>query len=894
MTNINKSCSPENSLIDYFIIIGDHNYFNNTRSNTEGNYKPVINSFKPAILNYIPSVYCKKPKIDEDLLIKLIFSTNFDEFNKNERLNNRDKLFSRKNIILSLKQRYKDGRVFNNYIFGYVFKHKNFIYPQAFCIISEYPYFQFFRSFTEGIEKAIQGYDFEIPLEISLYNMINYIPPSINSSINIQSIPKKDISFDLTKNLPDYKSGWDSNGQQKKVTNYLLHQTYCFPYFDFNITEIIKIISPELLTKIIIFNYLEINMVFFSENQETLNYSLYVLSKLLYPFDDIPYYDGIYSISRDDFIKGNGRIQSESKIYGVNSEYEESILQYIRAQSCFIVDIEKQKMIFIENNSTSESIKVFQIYDYVTKILDYLSNQKNKNKKQNKEEIFSKSKFLFPSIEKLLSHLQEIEKKLDKKEEINCFEKIPNKTIFDGNTKFQNYFLTFHLELLSNFYSFFKLKSNCDNILKYYDKVQLTVNRYYIEVEENYEEFEFQEILFYDLLKRTSKMDHVMNNVFNENGIDQNKIISFSFFEVFIKNLFSKYSKGDENYYLIMKDYFHNSNLVKSTVNFAKFHIFYEKNFKKWVEFGINSHDLSVINDNYFYYDLNEKIIQKYSYYLNNLSINQIKDLFPFLKNFNKNNNTFCRFSFSFYLLKSQLLKTNEINGFIFANILILSSMLISIDGIETLISSLFNSDLINSIYYENIICLFISIYYKLIKKANDSKKQKLIKIARIYIDYLTKKNTLPTQKVLSEINDICTQESKISEILHKNKNKEDILPSNYSKKYKIDFVESKNNFEEVKKKIVTYIKNKTYIFKEMEQFLFNISINNKKIKGITLLSPLDLLNVSNALLEEFQEKSSYQNELMIQSISNIFFYLEVFTEFNVINCECLETVLSN
>ena len=287
MTNINKSCSPENSLIDYFIIIGDHNYFNNTRSNTEGNYKPVINSFKPAILNYIPSVYCKKPKIDEDLLIKLIFSTNFDEFNKNERLNNRDKLFLIKNIILSLKQRYKDGRVFNNYIFGYVFKHNNFIYPQAFCIISEYPYFQFFRSFTEGIEKAIQGYDFEIPLEISLYNMINYIPPSINSSINIQSIPKKDISFDLTKNLPDYKSGWDSNGQQKKVTNYLLHQTYCFPYFDFNITEIIKILSPELLTKIIIFNYLEINMVFFSENQETLNYSLYVLSKLLYPFDDI-------------------------------------------------------------------------------------------------------------------------------------------------------------------------------------------------------------------------------------------------------------------------------------------------------------------------------------------------------------------------------------------------------------------------------------------------------------------------------------------------------------------------------------------------------------------------------------------------------------------------------
>ena len=65
MTNINKSCSPENSLIDYFIIIGDHNYFNNTRSNTEDNYKPVINSFKPTILNYIPSAYCKKPKIDE-------------------------------------------------------------------------------------------------------------------------------------------------------------------------------------------------------------------------------------------------------------------------------------------------------------------------------------------------------------------------------------------------------------------------------------------------------------------------------------------------------------------------------------------------------------------------------------------------------------------------------------------------------------------------------------------------------------------------------------------------------------------------------------------------------------------------------------------------------------
>lgn len=894
MTNINKNCRAENSLIDYFVIIGDHNYFNCPRSsNTKDNYSPVINPFKPTILNYVPSIYCNKPKIDEDLLIKLIFSKIFDEFNKNEGFKNSDNNFSNKNIILSLKQRYNNDNVFNNYIFAYVFKHKNFIYPQAFCIISEYPYFNFFRSFTEGIVKAFQNYDFKIPLEISLYNMINYIPPSINSSINIQSIPQKDISLNFSNDPPDYKGGLDSNVQPKKVTNYLLNQTYCFPYFDFKITEIIKVFSPELLTKIIIFNYLEVNMIFFSENQETLNFSLYILSKLLYPFDNIPYYDDIYSISKEDFIKGNRRVQSESKeskIYGVNSVYDKSILPDIRAKSCFIVDIEKQKIIYNENNNSSASIKVVQIFDYVTKILDYLSNQKHK--KPNDENILGKSQFLFSSIKNLLNHLQEVEKKLKKKEEINFFEKISDKAVFDENINFQNCFFTFHLELLVKYYSFFKLKSNCDNLLKHYDKIQLTINRYHIEIEENYEEFEFQEILFYDLLKRTRKINNIMSGTPIEKRTNQNNIISFSFFEVFLKNLSSNYSKGNENYYLIMKNYFHNTNLVKSTLNFAKFHSFYEKNFKKWIECEINSEPLSLKNDNCFYYNLSEKIIQKYSYYLNNLSINEIKDLFPFTKYFNKSN-IYYRFSFSFYLLKSEILQRSEISDFIFANILILSSMLISVNGIEAQISSLFNSELINSIYYGDIICLFISIYYKIIKKANDSNKKQIINITRIFIEYLTKKNTLPNQKVLEEINYICSQESKISEILHKSKNKEDVLPFNYSKKFKIDFESNKNNFDEIKKKIVPYIKSKIYIFKEMDNFLFKISINNKNYKGITLLSPLDLLDAASILLEEFQEQASYQHELMTRAISNIFFYLEYFTEFNLINCECFETVLS-
>ena len=100
-----------------------------------------------------------------------------------------------------------------------------------------------------------------IPLEIILYNIVNYIPPPIHSTIKF-NLNSKEHDLILLNN------------------NYIMNQISGYPSFDFKISEIFKIMPIHLLIKIMVFSFLEETIIIFSPKLEILNIVLFMQVEL--------------------------------------------------------------------------------------------------------------------------------------------------------------------------------------------------------------------------------------------------------------------------------------------------------------------------------------------------------------------------------------------------------------------------------------------------------------------------------------------------------------------------------------------------------------------------------------------------------------------------------------
>ena len=89
----------------------------------------------------------------------------------------------------------------------------NFYVPKAFLIISQYPFFNTFNKLCiELLEKQFKNKNIEIPIEIQLYNIINYIPAPVNDSYNIAFFPSNQLS-----EIVDFKSDEDFIHKKKRI-----------------------------------------------------------------------------------------------------------------------------------------------------------------------------------------------------------------------------------------------------------------------------------------------------------------------------------------------------------------------------------------------------------------------------------------------------------------------------------------------------------------------------------------------------------------------------------------------------------------------------------------------------------------------------------------------------
>ena len=358
------------SLIDYFLIIGydtaskneiafnlleAQNQFNTLQKSKTvpvEREKEKNNPFmayqvdnKPVILNSIGSDFISAA-LDEELIIKCLFPNkimiNF-EMTKNERTE-----LPTKNMMLYLKANkifefddahndkdeiLKNDVMFN--VFGYLFYEPFLItskeqrtyrlyFPKVFVFISQYTTFKYFSFLSQNILFRMK-HQTEIPLEIQIYNIVNFTPSPLSTNLTLKLMFNNDF-FNLKKTynetddeLIKLKKNSDNSEYKNDDNIIFLNQFSAFPYLDINLVSIVNFYNIGTFLMMYIYSFLEIKCLFFSSNLSLLNNFMYVLNVLLYPFIDLSDSGQIYSISREELLDKNNFFQNN--FIGVNCEY---------------------------------------------------------------------------------------------------------------------------------------------------------------------------------------------------------------------------------------------------------------------------------------------------------------------------------------------------------------------------------------------------------------------------------------------------------------------------------------------------------------------------------------------------------------------------------------------
>ena len=363
----------------------------------------------------------------------------------------------------------------DTYNFGFVYKFYEYYeledktkvcIPKVFCILSQYPYFNYFRIVASEMYKGFNEYYTVVPLEIILYNIINYVPAPVEYPLEVILYPhnslnliqqKKLIEFPFIKNAKITRlkvSDIDnpSNFQSFKKAIYI-DSLHPYPTIDIDCTILMKIINPLDFIELFLYMFFEIDIIVFSKDLDKLSILLHVLAMLDFPFNELK---KITILSKEEF---NFKIQSNDKdfsfsfgLYGINCQYSEKYSSWkITSNSHIVFDLDSSK---------SESSKTSSIMLHVSKLEEekgekILRLQQNINyavRKQSKE-----SKEISPIIIHLV---QEIEKWISMLIPMIIPTTVYSPPEGNKNYQFQKCFFNFTFNMLYKFYELFYVGNN--------------------------------------------------------------------------------------------------------------------------------------------------------------------------------------------------------------------------------------------------------------------------------------------------------------------------------------------------------------------------------------------------------------------------------------------------
>lgn len=355
---------------------------------------------------------------------------------------------------------------------------KKVFIPKAFCIISQYPFFCLFNSICREVFKSFRSDKLEIPVEILLYNIVNFTPSPINYPLSLNMFPNLELSIyarnakndsfnkqeqmrqsllNFDPNFPMINPLPPNNPNQPSIP--VLNQLSGYPIFDFNLSEIFNILPIPTMVEVLIFNLLECEMLFFSKNIEVLNLVMYIISSLSYPCNDSIYLWHIVSVSKNEIVNQTGNSQFVGRPFasmlGVNCTYTPDINTLSIYNTHFIVDLDNKKLILKykseedEEDEASDVEKIKKLREYIKKIL---------------EERRVKSAFLEKIIKDLVTELNLISKKVIYSSYNHGSQTIPKFFVTENNNlilnkNIQETFYNFVLNILRKYSSFYSLTS---------------------------------------------------------------------------------------------------------------------------------------------------------------------------------------------------------------------------------------------------------------------------------------------------------------------------------------------------------------------------------------------------------------------------------------------------
>ena len=152
--------------------------------------------------------------------------------------------------------------------------------PKFFIIISQYSYFYAFHHICKYIKEQFLNPNNEIPLEIQIYNIVNFLPCPLNNKIEFKL---------FTKNVFNYKSlnEYLNFANKDKNNTIYLDKLGAFKHTEINMGKIFEILSPEIIIQILFIILTGGKIAFFHEDLEILDYIMYFFFQITFPITPI-------------------------------------------------------------------------------------------------------------------------------------------------------------------------------------------------------------------------------------------------------------------------------------------------------------------------------------------------------------------------------------------------------------------------------------------------------------------------------------------------------------------------------------------------------------------------------------------------------------------------------
>ena len=846
--SINKYPSSKSiHLIDYFLIIGyEEKYIQQKIIKSIQNQEKSNNTkFKseqyPTVLSSINSDY-KDEIIDDEDIIKFIYpETPNILYNTGDNL---DLDIKEKNIIFS---KY-DNNVMN---IGYAYTFYEFItmpnrtrifIPKAFVIISQYPYFITFNQICKEIYNLFHSNNIQIPIELQLYNIVNFLPIPIDKRLDLTLFPFYDLYT-----INNYQSNEEFiSSENQKI--YSLSQNYGYNKPQINISEIFELIPIEVIVEIYLKLLTGHIISFFNNDMQLLNIVIFLFKYFLYPLSPN---NNVYCFSKNQYFNDNKNIFTKDElIYGFNTDYN---------------NISKDKI----TNGENKDNNIFELNYYLDLSKKCLNIEPINNLDDNSKKI---DKFIKKILEDTLNDntsggaLEGSIKKL-----VNDLNNIKDKIIRYGNSSNKYNFLELNNEkdfeinnnlIIQSFYQFNLYIST------HYYKYYLNTN----ETNNNNNDTE-EEKLFYNLFSKSiySKVlnDYKNDYLINENQDNMVKII----YENILLNRKINYNNNK------ILDALNNLDMIElffkgkesdkfEAVTFLEFYKYYYNNLQSYIYDIISNEYVDCIannkNDNkdmkcfykYKQINLDKNILLKYNYLLEQMPLEDKNKCFPYINNslltqfetklkIKDINNTFEQ-----YFINNKLINSTDIIKLSILNIVALSTsghkLIYFTDSIYDIIKK------INISIYK-FIHIILSIAYRVFIK---EKNQNLF----VYEKYFNIYNYIVDNNLLLPNNDLNIIHNNILNFMDsiKDKKNEEFEGNDYKS---IKDVDNKKLYS-----LEPKLKEKETL-NAISNVSFNGNIKNNKITFKTkflkdkvfnindVFSPLKVYNLLNKMVDEY-----YQN----------------------------------